>query len=118
MTYYLAELYSPKASWLTLDARGRQAFFEKVGAGMGGLAELGVEALALGPVDATKPYAPEQSFFAIWRFPDEAALDMLLAGITSTGWHDYFDTINAAGAGTDFGGHLAQLAGVPFKEAA
>ncbi|MDR6432630.1 DUF6616 family protein [Brucella pseudogrignonensis] len=118
MTYYLAELYSPKTSWLELDAQGRQAFFEKVGAGMGGLAALGVEALALGPVDATKPYAPDQSFFAIWRFPDEAALDTLIAGITATGWHDYFDTINAAGAGTDLGGHLAQLAGVPFKEAA
>ncbi len=46
------------------------------------------------------------------------ALDMLIAGITATGWHDYFDTVNAAGAGTDLGGHLAQLAGVPFKEAA
>ena len=101
MTYYLAELYSPK-----------------VGAGMGSLAALGIEALALGPVDATKSFAPSQSFFAIWRFPDEAALDMLIAGITATGWHDYFDTINAAGAGTDLPGHLAQLAGVPFREAA
>ena len=118
MTYYLAELYSPKSSWHALSAEGRQSFFEKVGAGMGGLAALGIEALALGPVDVTKPYAPEQSFFAIWRFPDEAALDMLIAGITATGWHDYFDTINAAGAGTDLPGHLAQLANVPFKEAA
>ncbi len=66
MTHYLAELYSPKASWLALDLKGRQAFFEKVGAGMGGLAEHGIEALALGPVDPTKPYAPKQSFFAIF----------------------------------------------------
>jgi hypothetical protein len=117
MTHYLAELYSPKASWLALDLEGRQAFFEKVGAGMGGLAERGIEALALGPINPTKPYAPKQSFFAIWRFPDEMALDMLIAGITTTGWHYYFDTVNAAGAGTDLGGHLAQLAGVPFKEA-
>jgi hypothetical protein len=43
---------------------------------------------------------------------------MLIAGITATGWHDYFDTINAAGAGTDLPGHLAQLAGVPFRDAA
>lgn len=118
MTHYLAELYSPKSSWYALDAEGRQAFFEKVGAGMSGLGALGIEALALGPVDATKPFAPHQSFFAIWRFPDEAALDMLIAGITATGWHDYFDTINAAGEGTDLPGHLAQLAGVPFKQAA
>ncbi|MCV9906357.1 hypothetical protein OIV19_01835 [Brucella sp. HL-2] len=118
MNYYLAELYSPKSSWHALSPEDRQGFFEKVGAGMGGLAALGIEALALGPVDATKPYAPKQSFFAIWRFPDEAALDMLIAGITATGWHDYFDTINATGAGTDLPGHLAQLAAVPFKEAA
>ncbi len=29
MTYYLAELYSPKSSWHALDAEGRQAFLRK-----------------------------------------------------------------------------------------
>jgi hypothetical protein len=59
---------------------------------------------------ATKIYPAPYRFFAIWRFPDNAALDALLQGIAACGWHDYFDTVNAAGPGTDLPGHLVQLA--------
>ena len=110
MAHYLAELYTPKPAWLALDAAGRQAFFEAIGAGMAALSALGVEAIALGETDATKIHPAPHRFFAIWRFPDDAALEALLQGIAASGWHDYFDTINAAGPGTDLSGHLAQLA--------
>ncbi len=110
MPHYLAELYSPKPTWLALDPTARHQFFEKVGAGMAALSSRGIQAIALGEADRGKLYAAPQQFFALWRFPDEAALDALLAAIASTGWHDYFDTVNAAGAGTDLPGHLVQLA--------
>lgn len=110
MSLYLAELYSPKPAWLALDANQRAAFFALVGGGMEALAAMGVEVLAIGARDAGKIHAATHAFFALWRFPDEAALDALLAGIAATGWHDYFDTINAAGADVGFEAHLAQLA--------
>ena len=109
MTQSLAELYTPKLAWLALDHQRRVAFFEDIGAGMAQLSALGVEAIAFGQTDATKIHAASQQFFAIWRFPDEAALNALLDGITASGWHDYFYTVNAAGAGVDFTGHVAQL---------
>ena len=96
--HYLLELYSPKPAWLALDGAARQAYFATVGAGMAALSGSGAEALAMGAVDGGKL--------------DEAALDALLAGIAATGWHDYFDTINAAGPAVDFPDHLAQLATV------
>lgn len=109
MTQYLAELYTPRPAWLALDHHRRVAFFEDIGAGMAQLSALGVEAIAFGQTDASKIHAASQQFFAIWRFPDEAALNALLDGISASGWHDYFDTVNAAGAGVDFTGHVAQL---------
>lgn len=112
MSHYLAELYTPKPAWLALDPIDRNRFFEAVSAGMAELSALGVEAIALGETDATKLHPAPQRFFAIWRFPDEAALDALLSGIAASGWHDYFETINAAGLGTDLPGHLAQLVAV------
>lgn len=112
MAHYLAELYSPNPAWLALDPTSRDQFFERVGAGMAALSSHGIEAIALGEADGDKLYAAPQQFFALWRFPDEAALDALLTAIASSGWHDYFDTVNAAGAGTDLPGHLAQLAAV------
>lgn len=108
--YYLAELYSPKPAWLALDRNGRQQFFEAIGSGMGALSALGVEAIALGETDAATLHAPSQKFFAIWRAPDAAAMNALVSGIAASGWHEYFETINATGPGVDLHGHLAQLA--------
>lgn len=110
MAHYLAELYSPKPAWLALGPDGRRGFFETIGAGMGALSALGVEAVALGETDPAALHAPPQRFFAIWRAPDAAAMEALVSGIAASGWHDYFDTINATGRGTDLNGHLGQLA--------
>ena len=108
--HYLAELYTPRPAWLALDPEERAAFFAAIGAGMASLAAHGIEMLAFGETDGTKPHAAAEPYFAIWRFPDEAALDALIAGIAASGWHDYFDTRNAAGRATDLQGHLAALA--------
>lgn len=110
MTYYLAELYSPKPAWLALDTAGRSQFFELVGAGMASLIALGIEPLASGKTECTAIYSASQQFFALWRAPDQAAMNALLSAIAATGWHDYFDTINAAGVGGDLNQHLGQLA--------
>lgn len=110
MPHYLSELYTPRQAWLSLDAVERHSFFEAVGNGLADLAELGVEPLAFGEVDAAVLHAAAHRYFAIWRFPNETARNALLAGIAASGWHDYFETINATGLGTDLAGHLAQLA--------
>ena len=108
--HYLLELYSPKPAWLALDSAARQAYFAAVGAGMAALSGMGAEALAMGAIDGGKLHAAPQQFYAVWRFADALALDALLAGIAATGWHDYFETLNAAGPGVELPTHLAQLA--------
>ena len=112
MAHYLVELYSPKPAWLALEPRQRKGFFEAVGAAMPALAGLGVEPVAFGETDRSKAHAATQEFFAIWRCPDDAALNALVNGIAQSGWHDYFDTVNAGGEGMDLLGHLAQLGAV------
>ncbi|MBN9054585.1 MAG: hypothetical protein BGO06_18350 [Shinella sp. 65-6] len=109
MAHYLAELYTPKQAWLDLPEEQRQRFFAGVGSSMPALAALGVEALALGKVDRSRLHSSEHAFFAIWRCLDDAGLEALISGIAQSGWHDYFDTVNAGGEGVDFMGHLAQL---------
>ncbi len=109
MAHYLAELYTPKQAWRDLTDDQRQQFFAGIGSAMPALSALGVEALTLGKVDQSKLHSSKHSFFAIWRCPDDAALEALVSGIAQSGWHDYFDTSNAGGEGTNFMGHLAQL---------
>ncbi len=110
MTHYLAELYSPKAAWLALSPEQRQDFFAMIGAGMSNLDKAGIEPLAFGQTDPSQLHPAQQQFFALWKFRDEAAVRILLEAIAATGWHEYFDTVNAAGAATDMPSHLAQLA--------
>lgn len=112
MSYYLTELYSAKPAWLALPDAARHAFFATIGEGMPPLMALGIEPIAMGKIDPSPLHSAPHQFFAIWRLPDAAALATLLNGIAATGWHEYFDTINAAGQTTDFAGHLTQLAGV------
>ena len=109
MAHYLTELYTAKPEWLALSPQERQHFFSTIGAAMPTLSALGVEPLAMGKVDHTKLHAAAHVFFAVWRCPDHGALEALVAGIAQSGWHEYFDTINAGGEGTDLLGHLAQL---------
>lgn len=110
MTHYLAELYSPKPAWLALSTEQRQAFFAMIGTGMNGLSNHGIEPLAFGQTDPSQLHPAQQQFFAIWKFPDQSAVTLLLEAINATGWHDYFDTVNAAGKADDMPAHLAKLA--------
>ena len=109
MAHYLAELYSPTAQWLALPQPERQQYFAKIGAGMPALTELGVEVLALGETSLCI-HGASQKFFALWRLPNAEITHILMSAIADTGWHDYFETINAVGAGVDFPAHLQQLA--------
>lgn len=109
MPHYLTELYSAKPAWLALSQEQRQQFLTAVGSAMPTLSALGIEPITFGEIDRSRLHSPKQTFFAVWRCPDDAALEALVAGIAQSGWHDYFDTINAGGKGTDFAGHLAQL---------
>ncbi|TNE69312.1 MAG: hypothetical protein EP336_02220 [Rhodobacteraceae bacterium] len=109
MAHYLTELYTPKPAWLDLSGDRRQRFFDAIGAAIPALSALGVEALAFGKVDWTRLHSAPQAFFAVWRCPDDAALGALVSGIAQSGWHDYFETVNAGGEATDLTSHLAQL---------
>lgn len=110
MTHILVELYEPKPAWLSLDATEREAFLAKVGEGMGALTALGIEPVAFGDVDPGVASGTDRRFFALWRAPDHAALGALVDGIAASGWHDFFDTINAAGPMTGMAEHLIRLA--------
>jgi hypothetical protein len=109
MAHYLMELYSPKQRWLDLDAGARIAYFDAVGAGMGGLASAGIEVVAMGETDAAVSQAASQRYFAVWRLPNAELVQTLVSAIAATGWHDYFDTINAAGQSVAFATHVEQL---------
>jgi hypothetical protein len=109
MAHYLVELYSPTPAWLALDEERRQAYFSAIGAGMLELGKAGVEAVAVGEIDDKIDHSAAQRYFAIWKLPNRDMAHHLVAAISETGWHQWFDTVNATGESVDFGAHLKQL---------
>lgn len=106
---YLIELYSPTAKWQALTQAERSSFLSSIANGMQALAEYKMQVISMGKIDSTVSNTSEHSFFAIWSFDGQPARDALIAAISSTGWHDYFQTINAAGHGVEFPEHMQQL---------
>lgn len=62
MTHYLIELYTPKPEWLELPAEQRERFLAGIDQGMRQLQGLGIEPLALGPVEAGIAHTSEHRF--------------------------------------------------------
>lgn len=110
MSHYLIELYTPNEKWNALPIEQRQQFLGGLQAAMGGLSNLGIEVLALAPTEHDIDQASEHRFMGVWRFPDQQACAALLAGIKASGWYEYFDHVNAAGAEAGFAQHLTDLA--------
>lgn len=110
MSHYLVELYTPNSAWLALSAEQRQHFLAGIGLALNQLSSLGVEVLSLAETDSSIDQGTVHTFLGIWRFPDQAARDALLAGIKASGWYDYFDHVNAASAQGAADIHLAALA--------
>lgn len=109
MSCYLVELYTPNAAWTALPVAQRQHFLGNIGSAMGGLAELGVEVLALAETDPGVDQGSGHRFLGIWRFPNQQARDALLAGIKASGWYEYFDHVNAASGAGSLEKHLLAL---------
>lgn len=109
MSHYLVELYTPNARWMALSAENRQQFLQGIQDAMGALSSMGVEVLTLAKVEPGIDQSSEHRFLGVWRFPNPQARAGLLAGIQASGWYEYFDHLNAAGASGDFAAHFADL---------
>lgn len=110
--HYLVELYTPNAHWKALSVEQRQNFVAAIGSAMQGLSSMGVEVLTLTEVLPNIDQNSQHRFLGIWRFPEPQVRDALLAGIKASGWYEYFDHVNVAGATGDVVQHLAALVNV------
>ncbi|EJC61016.1 hypothetical protein MJ863_09135 [Alcaligenes ammonioxydans] len=95
-----------------MSGQQRQHFLAGLQEAMAGLSSQGIEVLTLSVTEPHIDQASSHHFMGVWRFPDQRACQALLAGIQASGWYEYFDHINAAGAQGEFAQHLLDLANV------
>lgn len=105
----LVELYTPKTAWTTLPAADRARFVAGVRAAVVELEATGVRCLSLGRVDPSADHPANHAYFGVWSARDEAALRAFLDGLKASGWYDYFDHVNGAGADDGLDRHFDEL---------
>lgn len=92
--YVLVESWTPKQTWLDLDAADREEFTAGVRAAIAEMAEGGIETLGWGVNDDDAPHRLDRTYVAVWRMPSREHARALEEGIEGSGWYGYFDQVN------------------------
>lgn len=109
MYHYLVELYTPNATWQALSNEQQMQYLNTVGEALGNLSSMGIEVLTLTETVSPIEQNTSHRYLGIWRFSDPKAREALLDGIRASGWYQYFDHLNAAGAEGNFPQHIQAL---------
>ncbi|WP_295516364.1 DUF6616 family protein [uncultured Stenotrophomonas sp.] len=110
MPHILIEHYTATHAWAALPPEQRNAFFARIGAGMQQFDATSIMPLAMGRVARDVPHGSTEQFYAVWQCASRADADALVAGISATGWHEYFTTTNTVGDVDEMPQHLHDLA--------
>lgn len=108
MHQLFVELYNYKPTWRELPAAERQAFVMTLAENMPVIEQMGVEILGYGVNDPATPMRAPYDFFSMYRVPNAEVLQGFQAAIAESGWYDYFDQVNVAGAALSPMGTLLQ----------
>lgn len=95
--HIFVELWNVRQAWLDLPQADRVAYVEGVGGAMGELAEAGIECICWSHVDDAD-YPSGHKFMAVWKMPDQSAVELFEKTVEGAGWYNYFEQVNARGA--------------------
>lgn len=96
MHLYL-ELWKPRDAWRALSAEERQQFVEGIGPAIAGLLESGIELIGFARSDVDTTHRADYAYLAAWRMPSKDHALALENAVTDSGFHDFFEQINARG---------------------
>jgi len=95
--YLYVELWTARPEWLALSEEERRSYIESVGGSIGSLVALGAEPIGTALDDADTPHATGHRFLCAWRMPSREMARKLEEEVEKSGWHRYFDQVNARG---------------------
>jgi hypothetical protein len=95
--YLYLELWKPRDAWRALPADERQQLVERIGPAIAGLLESGIELVGFARNDGDTTHRADYAYLAAWRMPSQEHALALENAVTDSGFHDYFEQINARG---------------------
>ena len=95
--YLYLELWKPRDAWRALSAGERHAFVDGIGPAIASLLESGIELIGFARSDIDTKHRADYAYLAAWQMPSKHHALALENAVTGSGFHDYFEQINARG---------------------
>ena len=95
--YLYVELWKPREAWMALSIQERSSYMSQLGPAMGDLMKAGVELIGWSLNDSETPYGADYRYIAVWKMPSQDAVRQFEQVVEQTGWHRYFEQVNARG---------------------
>ena len=92
------ELWKARPAWLTLEPEERAAFVARIEPTVARLIGEGVQLVGFAVTDADVPHGSDHPYLAVWRMPTLDLVREYEQAVEATGWHAYFDQMNARGS--------------------
>lgn len=91
------ELWKSKPAWRALDRASREQFVAGLGPAIAELTSAGVELIGFAANDADAPHRADYDWMALWRMPTQDLARVFEDAVESSGFHDWFEQVNARG---------------------
>ena len=94
------EVWKAKEAWKKLSKEERGAYLAQLAPAIQQLMAGGAEIISWGVNEHITFARADYDFFAIWKFPTEAAVSSFEKLVEGAGWYSYFDQVNLMGDAT------------------
>lgn len=91
------ELWKAKDAWIQLDPEMKDNYMQQLTPAIGDLVKNGAKVISWGVNENSTSQKAAYDFFAVWEFPDAAAVKSFEQLVEGAGWYNYFEQINASG---------------------
>jgi len=112
MHLYL-ELWKAKPAWRALPLAEREAFVAGLGPAIEKMLADGIELVAFARTDPDTSHRADYAYIAAWRMPTRDLAVTFERTVDGSGFHDYFEQVNARGAIEPAPDVLARMAREP-----
>ena len=91
------ELWKARPAWLALPASDRSAWVTALYPTLQASAGANVELIGFAVTDADAPHGTDYPYMAVWRLASLQTVQEFEGLRQATGWHEYFEQVNARG---------------------
>jgi hypothetical protein len=91
------EQWKARPAWLAMPASERSAWVAAIQPMLRDAGDGNVELIGFAVTDADAPHGTDYPYMAVWRVASLQAVQTFEGHRQATGWHDYFEQVNARG---------------------